>query len=123
VEHPKKEDYLIVCTIATKLQRNCYLIASTWNKRQFIDCNSGMYNQYIKNKIALAIPALFSSTWNKSPCMESNSGCEVKLVFKCKRCDMRFDEKKRFEIHKSVHKHVKSRVFQYGTNMPWRPGL
>ena len=44
-------------------------------------------------------------------------------MIKCKKCGMRFDDKKRYEIHKDVHKHVKSRVSQYGTDMPWRPGL
>jgi uncharacterized C2H2 Zn-finger protein len=47
----------------------------------------------------------------------------MQLVFKCKKCGMHFDDKKHYEIHKTVHERVKSRVFQYGTDMPWRPGL
>jgi tRNA(Ile2) C34 agmatinyltransferase TiaS len=43
--------------------------------------------------------------------------------YKCKKCDMKFDDKKHYEVHKDVHKHVKSRISQYGTDMPWRPGL
>ena len=35
---------------ATKLQRNRYVISSTWNKRQFIERNNCTYNQYYKNK-------------------------------------------------------------------------
>ena len=36
---------------------------------------------------------------------------------------MQFNDKKHYEIHKSVHKRVKSRVSQYGTDMPLAPGL
>ena len=43
--------------------------------------------------------------------------------YKCKKCGMKFDDKQHYEIHKTVHKHVKSRISQYGTDMPWRPGL
>jgi hypothetical protein len=45
------------------------------------------------------------------------------MTFKCKKCGTTFEDKQHYEIHKSVHKHARSRIYQYGTDMPWRPGL
>ncbi len=45
------------------------------------------------------------------------------MTFTCKKCGMSFEDKKHYEIHKGVHKKVKSKVKEYGTDMPWRPGL
>jgi hypothetical protein len=36
------------------------------------------------------------------------------LAFKCKKCNLEFDEKKRLEIHKKVHGR-KSKVSEYGS--------
>jgi len=43
--------------------------------------------------------------------------------FKCNKCGMVFDDKKHLDVHKEVHKHVKSKISEYGGDMPWRPGL
>ena len=40
----------------------------------------------------------------------------------CKKCDMRFEDEKRFEIHKDVRRR-KPKVSQYGKDMPMAPGL
>jgi len=40
----------------------------------------------------------------------------------CKKCGMRFEDEKRFEIHKGVHGR-KSKVSQYGKDMSMAPGL
>ncbi|MFY9797568.1 MAG: hypothetical protein WAK17_02630 [Candidatus Nitrosopolaris sp.] len=40
----------------------------------------------------------------------------------CKKCGMRFEDEKRFEIHKGVHGR-KPKVSQYGKDMPMAPGL
>lgn len=45
------------------------------------------------------------------------------MGFTCKKCGMSFEDEKHYNIHKGVHKHVKSRVYEYGKDMPWRPGL
>ena len=44
-------------------------------------------------------------------------------MIKCKKCGECFQDEKHLEIHKTVHNKVKSRVFEYGGLMPWRPGL
>lgn len=36
------------------------------------------------------------------------------MVFKCKKCDQKFEEKSRLEIHKKVHGR-KSKVSEYGS--------
>jgi transposase-like protein len=43
--------------------------------------------------------------------------------YKCSKCGEKFDDKRHFEVHKTVHKHAKSKVSEYGGDMPWRPGL
>jgi len=40
----------------------------------------------------------------------------------CKKCGMRFEDEKRFEIYKGVHGR-KPKVSQYGKDMPMAPGL
>ena len=40
----------------------------------------------------------------------------------CKKCGMRFEDEKRFEIHKGVDGR-KSKVSQYGKDMSLAPGL
>jgi len=36
---------------------------------------------------------------------------------------MSFQDEQHYKIHKGVHKHARSKVSEYGTDMPWRPGL
>ena len=36
------------------------------------------------------------------------------MVFKCGECGMKFEEKRRFEIHKKVHGR-KSKISEYGS--------
>ncbi len=43
----------------------------------------------------------------------------VVMSFTCKKCGMSFEDKKHYEIHQGIQ--AKSRIYQYGTNMPWKP--
>jgi hypothetical protein len=44
----------------------------------------------------------------------SNNQSWIILAFKCKKCNLEFEEKKRLEIHKKVHGR-KSKVSEYGS--------